>query len=181
MNALAAYGLLAHGLLFGALVALLPLGEMRARAALAATAMAMVVGIAPAMHGVFGTPSLTLLLLATLQLAGLPAPLGERAARGLLAFALPFYAMALGLGAFDPYALGYQPWAPLALLAPVGIMLWWKRQDAWLLILALDLAAYAGGLFANLWDALFDPLLVLLALIVATRPWAARFIASRNR
>jgi hypothetical protein len=181
MNAAAAYGLLAHGVLFGALVALLPLGDMRARAALAATAMAMMVGIAPAMHGIFGTPSLTLLLLATLQLAGQPAPLGERAARGLLAFALPFYAMALGLGAFDPYAPGYEPWAPLALLAPVGFMLWWKRQDAWLLILALDLAAYAGGLFANLWDALFDPLLVLLALVVAIRPWAARVIASRTR
>lgn len=181
MNALAAYGLLAHGLLFGALVALLPLGEMRARAALAATAMAMVVGIAPAMHGVFGTPSLTLLALATLQLAGQPAPLGERPARGLLAFALPFYAMALGLGVFDPYALGYQPWAPLALLLPLGIMLWWKRQDTWLLILALDLAAYAGGLFANLWDALFDPLLALLALLIVIRPWAVRFIESRIR
>jgi len=181
MNATAAYGLLAHGLIFGALVALLPLGEMRARAALAATALAMAVGIAPAMHGIFGTPSLTLLALAVFQLAGQPAPLGERTARGLLAFALPFYAMALGLGAFDPYALGYQPWAPLALLAPLGIALWWRRQEVWLLILALDLAAYAGGLFANLWDALFDPLLVLLALIVASRPWVMRLIASRNR
>jgi len=181
LNATAAYGLLAHGLIFGALVALLPLGEMRARVALAATALAMAVGIAPAMHGFFGTPSLTLLLLATLQLAGRPAPLGELPARGLLAFALPFYATALGLGSFDPYALGYQPWAPLALLAPVGIALWWKRQDVWLLILTLDLAAYAGGLFVNLWDALFDPLLVLLALIVVSRPWATRLIASRNR
>jgi hypothetical protein len=107
--------------------------------------------------------------------------LGERPARGLLAFALPFYATALGLGAFDPYALGYQPWAPLALLVPVGIALCWKRQDVWLLILTLDLAAYAGGLFANLWDALFDPLLVLLALIVVSRPWATRLIASRNQ
>jgi hypothetical protein len=60
-------------------------------------------------------------------------------------------------------------------------MLWWKRQDVWLLILAIDLAAYAGGLFANLWDALFDPLLVLLSLAVATRPLAVRLIASRTR
>jgi hypothetical protein len=59
--------------------------------------------------------------------------------------------------------------------------LWWKRLDAWLLILALDLAAYAGGLFANLWDALFDPLLVLLALALVVRQWAIRLIASRNR
>ena len=35
MNAQAAYGILAHGLIFGAFVALLPLGELRARAALA--------------------------------------------------------------------------------------------------------------------------------------------------
>lgn len=181
MNATAAYGLLAHGVIFGALVALLPLGDLRGRAALAATAMAMMVGIAPAMHGVFGTPSLTLLALAALQLAGKPSPLTTRPAGGLLAFALPFYAMALGAGPFDPYALGYQPWAPLALLAPLGIVLWWKCRDVWLMILVADLAAYASGLFANLWDALFDPLLVLIALIVATRPLAVRLIGSRTR
>lgn len=181
MNATAAYGLLAHGLIFGALVARLPLGEWRARAALAATAMALAVGIAPAMHGVFGTPSLTLLLLAVLQLAGRPALLGELPARGLLAFALPFYATALGLGAFDPYTLGYRPWALLAALTPLGIVLWWKRQDIWLLILIIDLAAYAGGLFANLWDALLDPLLALLALIVVGRPLAMRLIAAGTR
>lgn len=181
MNALAAYGLLAHGLIFGALVALLPLGEMRARAALAATTLALLVGVVPVMHGVFGTPSLTLLALAVHQLAGKPSPLSYRPALGLLAFALPFYAAALGAGAFDPYALGYQPSALLAGLAPLGLLLWWKRLDAWLLILALDLAAYAGGLFANLWDALFDPLLVLLALALVVRQWAIRLIASRTR
>lgn len=181
MNAAAAYGLLAHGVIFGALIALLPLGDLRARAALAATAMAMVVGIAPAMHGIFGTPSMTLLSLAVLQLAGKPSPLSPRPALGLLAFVLPFYMMALGMVTFDPYAFGYQPWAPLILLAPIGFGLWWQRQDVWLMILAADLAAYAGGFFANLWDALFDPLLVLLALIVAARPLAFRLIASGTR
>ena len=139
MNLLAAYGLLAHGLIFGALAALLPLGELRARVALAATTLAMVVGIAPAMHGFFGTPSVTLVALAMLQLAGkAPSPLSYRAALGLLIFALPFYATALGGGSFDPYALGYQPSALLASLALVGLALWWKRLDGWLLILAAD-------------------------------------------
>lgn len=182
MNALAAYGLLAHGLLFGALASLLPLGEMRPRVTLAATALAMIVGIAPAMHGVFGTPSLTLLLLAIFQLANKAAsPLSYRPALGLLAFALPFYAASLGGGSFDPYALGYQPGALLALLIPVGMGLFWKRQDSWLIILAADLAGYASGLFANLWDVLVDPLLVLLALILVLRQRVIRFIASRRR
>ena len=51
MNVQAAYGLLAHGLIFGALVTLLPLGQLRARAALLATGLALVAGIAPMMHG----------------------------------------------------------------------------------------------------------------------------------
>ena len=182
MNLLAAYGLLAHGLIFGALAALLPLGDMRPRVALAATTLALVVGIAPGMHGIFGTPSLTLLALALLQLADkTPSPLSFRPALGLLVFAVPFYAASLGLGSFDPYALGYQPTMLLAVLAPFGLALWWKRQDAWLAILAADLAGYASGVFANLWDVLLDPLLVLLALIIVLRQSVVHFIASRRR
>lgn len=182
MNPLAAYGLLAHGLIFGALTALVPFGNLRARVALAATTLALVVGIAPGMHAFFGTPSLTLLALAILQLADrTPSPLSYRLALGLLAFALPFYAAALGFGSFDPYALGYQPTLLLAALLPVGLALWWKRQDTWLLILSVDLAGYASGVFANLWDVLFDPLLVLLALIVVLRQQVIRLIAARAR
>ncbi len=173
MNALSAiapitaYGLLAHSLIFGALFALLPLGPLRHRAALGATALALVAGIAPSMHGVFGTPSLTLLQLAILAHAGRPSPFNMRIACGLLGFSAIFYIAALGLGPFDPYAPGYQPLVILAALAPLGLLLWWRRQHAWLTILAVDLAGYASGLFANLWDTLFDPLLVALALLVA--------------
>jgi hypothetical protein len=100
MNAVAAYGLLAHGLIFGALVALLPLGGLRQRAALTATALALIAGIAPVMHGTFGTPSLTLLQLALLHLANrAPSPFTYRPALGLLIFALLFYPAALGWGA----------------------------------------------------------------------------------
>lgn len=182
MNAAAAYGLLAHGLIFGALVALLPLGGLRPRAALTATAVALLAGIAPVMHGTFGTPSLTLLQLALLHLANrTPSPFSYRPALGLLLFGALFYPAALGWGAFDPYALGYQPWAVLTALIPLAGALWWQRQDSWLIILAVDLAAYATGIFANLWDVLFDPLLVLLALIVVGRRAVTRIIASRTR
>ncbi|MBS1143601.1 MAG: hypothetical protein H6R14_1007 [Proteobacteria bacterium] len=182
MNILAAYGLLAHAVIFGALATLIPLGELRARVALSASTLALLVGIAPGMHAYFGTPSLTLLALAVIQLADkTPSPLTYRPALGLLAFALPFYATALGLGTFDPYALGYQPALLLGVLLPLGLALWWKRQDAWLAILAIDLAGYASGVFGNLWDVLFDPLLVMLALIVVGRQQVVRLIASRTR
>ncbi|NTV69973.1 MAG: hypothetical protein HGA71_07495 [Azonexaceae bacterium] len=182
MNFIAAYGLLAHALIFGALTALVPFGELRARVALAATTLALLVGIAPGMHAFFGTPSLTLVALAVLQLADkTPSPLRYRPALGLLVFAIPFYAASLGFGSFDPYALGYQPTLLLAALLPLGQALWWKRLDVWLVILVIDLAGYASGVFANLWDVLLDPLLVLLALIVVVRQWVIRLIASRPR
>ena len=181
MNTLAAYGLLAHGLIFGATVALLPLGELRAKAALMATTLALLAGIAPFMHGTFGTPSLTLLQLALLQLAGkTPSPLSYRPALSLLLLAALFYPAAFGWGAFDPYALGYQPAALLFALIPLAGVLWWRRLDNWLIILAIDLAGYASGLFANLWDALLDPLLVLLALIVVGHRLVAGIRAAKN-
>lgn len=182
MNPVASYGLLAHSLIFGALIALLPLGPLRARAALAATALALLTGIAPAMHGFFGTPSVTLLQLAILQLAGrTPSPLGDRPALGLVIFALFFYPAALGWGPFDPYASGYQPWMLLAACIPVAAALSWRRLDRWLLILTVDLAAYASGIFANLWDALLDPLLVLGALVVVLLNVRRRFTGPGNR
>ncbi len=180
MNLLAAYGLLAHALICGGLLALLPLGQFRARVALAATTVALLVGIAPALHSSFGTPSLTLLQLALLQTAGRqPSPFGYRPALGLLGLAGVFYPLALGWGDFDPYALGYQPWGLLAGLGLVAALLFRRHANAWLLILAIDLSGYAGGLFANLWDALFDPLLVLLAACVIGRHWLLRYLLRR--
>lgn len=177
----AAYGLLGQALVFGALGAALPLGELRGRAGLLATTLALFAGIAPAMHGIFGPPSLTLLTLALLHLGGRAPNFALRPAIGLLAFALLFYGTALGWGPFDPYALGYQPWPLLAALLPVAGALWWRRLDAALLVLAIDLAGYALGLFDNLWDALLDPLLVLLALFVVLRHLLLLAIAARRR
>lgn len=178
----AAYGLLAHGLLFGALITLVPLGTFRARAALAATTLSLLIGIAPIMLAVFGPPSTTLLSLAVLQLAGQqPSPLSRLPALAIIGMATGLGVSASALIPSDLYALGYQPWPLLAALLAMGIALWWKRQMPWLLILSIDLLAYAGGLFANLWQALLDPLLVVLALAVALRAPLARLIASRRR
>ena len=182
MSIEAAYGLLAHALIFGALAALLPFGIYRARVALAATALALMIGIAPFMLALFGLPSTTLLCLALLNLAGVPAsPLTRLPAVAVVGSAAGLYLSAAGWFSGDIHALGYQPWPLLAALLPIGLALGWKGQTSWLLILAVDLLAYAGGLFANLWQALLDPLLVLLALAVALRETLARLIASRRR
>lgn len=182
MSLEAAYGLLAHALIFGALAALLPFGIFRARVALAATALSLMIGIAPLMVAVFGPPSTTLLCLALLNLAGAQSsPLTRLPALAVLGSAAGLYLSTAGWLPGDIHALGYQPWPLLAALLPIGLGLWWKGQTTWLLILAIDLLAYAGGLFANLWTALFDPLLGLLALAVVLRQGAIRFIASRNR
>lgn len=176
MSVIPAYGLLAHGMIFGALVALLPLGIRRPSFILVAIATAIISGLASAMHGVFGAPSLTLLQLAVLQVTSrTPSPLTYRAALSLLLFSLLFYAATLGWGSFDPYALGYQPRILLFVLIPLGGLLWLNKVNIWLGVLAIDLLGYASGLFPNLWDALFDLLLVLIALIVVGRQWVIRF------
>lgn len=182
MSIEAAYGLLAHALIFGALAALLPFGIFRARVALAATALSLMIGVAPLMLAVCGPPSTTLLCLALLNLAGVPTPsLTRLPAVAVVGSATGLYLSAIGWLPGDIYALGYQPWPLLAALLPIGLALSWKGQTTWLLILTIDLLAYAGGLFANLWQALLDPLLVLLALVVVLREALVRLIASRRR
>ena len=182
MTLLAAYGLLAHGLIFGALVSVLPIGFLQARAGMAGTALALIVGIAPAMHAFFGTPSATLLALAILQLAGYKrAAISAQGARSLILFSALYYTAALGWGPWDPYEAGFQPWALLTALLPLALALWWRGMHLWLCILAFDLALYACGVFANLWDALLDPLLVLLAVLIAARQQLPRLIARRAR
>lgn len=170
MNPTAIYGWLAHAIVFGALLSLLPLGAKRRHIGMAAVPLALLAGIATLLHGFAGPPSATLLALAVWQLASRGAsPLGQRPAWLVIGVAMVFYPLALGLGPFDPYAIGYQPWPLLLACGGLAAALWHCRRNDWLLILAIALAAYAGGLFANLWDALLDPLLVLAALAVVVR------------
>jgi hypothetical protein len=74
-----------------------------------------------------------------------------------------FYVLALGSGSFDPYAFGYQPW-PLLL----GLTAWvaWRGRSAPALtvLLGLDLGIFSlhGLASDNLWDYLFDPVLMIV-------------------
>ena len=165
MNAAALYGLIAWGILAGAAATFLPRGRRRsvgiAVAGVALTPLFAGESLAMGLHGLMAAPSASLFLLGLWRLA-MPrrASLPRGAAAWILVAAgLSFYALALGVGPLDPYGPGYQP---ALLIAALGAWLAWQRHTAALVILGLDLLAYGAGLFANLWDALFDPVLVVL-------------------
>lgn len=169
MTPAALTGLLASALALGALATWLPSRHRQLAGWIAV--VAALPTIAPWLHGALGSPSFTLAQLALLRLLapGQPTPLGRNAALALVTGAMLLYPLALGLGPFDPYDLGYRPLPLLLALAPLGLWLAWRGPQAWLLLLAGDLLAYAGGLYDNLWNALADPLLILLAAIVLAR------------
>ncbi|MBS1191342.1 MAG: hypothetical protein H6R10_3134 [Rhodocyclaceae bacterium] len=186
MSAAVLYGPAAWVVLLGAAASFLPRGR---RLPVALGAMGL--GLAPllageslamALHGAFAAPSFTLLQLALRRLLAPRSPgyLGAGSAGVLLMIALVFYPPALGLGPFDPYGLGYQPLPLLLALLPLAGWLAWRRQQGWLVILGGDLLAYAAGLFGNLWDALFDPLLVLLAAATLVAAWISRRRSGRS-
>lgn len=141
-------------------------------AALSLVPLADGVSAAMAMRALWGDPSVTTLQLVALSLADRPADFNRGQAIALALFGIAFYALALGFGDFDPYRIGYTAGPLLAILAGVTVSAWWRGQPLYLWLLAVDLAAFAAGVFesTNLWDALFDPLLIIAAVVVALRP-----------
>ncbi|QDX80150.1 hypothetical protein B9N43_02075 [Denitratisoma sp. DHT3] len=168
--------LLGQALLIAALLAL-PFRGRRRWLALPAAALSLIplqegVSVAMMLRGLWGDFSITGLQLLALSLAGRPAAaLGWRGPAVIAAGGLLFYPLALGLGDFDPYRLGYAAWPLLLPCAVLALLAWWRGQALWLWLLAVDLIAYAAGLpeSPNLWDTLLDPLLVLAMLIIALR------------
>ncbi|SRR5579871_6388937 len=61
------------------------------------------------------------------------------------------------------------PRFPSAAMVPVGIALIVHRKHLLLLIGAIDLLAYAFGLFENFWSALFDPVLIVVCCVFLTK------------
>ncbi len=91
--------------------------------------------------------------------------------RAMLIAGLLFYPLALGLGMFDPYRLGYgNLWFMLALL---GLAAWSSLRYSTLfaLCIASAVAAWSAGWYesANLWDYLLDPWLAIYAAAVETK------------
>jgi len=94
----------------------------------------------------------------------------------LLFGALLLYPMALGLGPFDPYGLGFSgPLLP-SCLAALAILAWFTalRSGALVLLAALWAWQLRLGESANLWDYLLDPWTALALLGVEIRRLLSR-------
>lgn len=97
--------------------------------------------------------------------------------RAILIAGLLFYPLALGLGMFDPYRLGYgNLWFVLALS---GLAVWSSLRYSTLfaLCMASAVTAWSVGWYesANLWDYLLDPWLVIYAGAVQMKLLFARW------
>lgn len=135
-------------------------------------------GLAAGVHAFLGAPSATLMQLALLSFFHKPWPPlpGRRATLVLSGVLLVFYLLSLGawqIHWFDPYAWGFLPdesvWLGLLTLA---YLLYRQQQSGWLMILSLDILFWRTGFIAsrNLWDALIDPLLLVILLYLTFRP-----------
>lgn len=124
-------------------------------------------------RGALGDLSVTTMLLLAIgvvtavsgwQVAGLRERGALLAAVALMGLVL--YPLALGLGDFDPYALGYGSAALLALLGVAVLAAWFAHWHAIVVIVTLAIAAQLAGALdsQNLWDYLIDPLLWFYAL-----------------
>jgi hypothetical protein len=176
LSAAALYNLVSASLLVGAGVSLLPIPSRRLAGILAA--IVSLFTLAPAVAGFVGPPSATLTQVALLQLCGQKDLIAREtiAALLLVILALIFYPLSLGLGPFDLFDIGYRPKLILLAMIPIGIALIVHRKHVLLFIGAVDLLAYALGLFDNLWSALFDPMLVVVCCACLAKTAASRWI-----
>jgi len=82
--------------------------------------------------------------------------------------ALTLYPLALGVGAFDPYRLGYDNQQFVAGLLLVALAAWFWKYYLVALCIALATLAWAAGWYesGNIWDYLLDPFVSIYALAV---------------
>jgi hypothetical protein len=74
--------------------------------------------------------------------------------------------MALGVGAYDPYQLGYDNWPFVVVLLLFALATWLRGYTMITLCIALAMLAWAIGWYEsdNLWDYLIDPFAAIYAL-----------------
>ena len=79
--------------------------------------------------------------------------------------ALLFYPMALGVGKFDPYQLGYGSLPLIVALSVVAAAALWMRWHLIAVVVILAVLTWSVGWYesANLWDYLIDPVAAIYA------------------
>jgi hypothetical protein len=80
--------------------------------------------------------------------------------------ALLLYPMALGIGTYDPYRLGFGDPLVVAALLLLALAAWYGNYTTIALCLSLSVLAWTLGWYEsdNLWDYLLDPLVAIYAL-----------------
>ena len=96
--------------------------------------------------------------------------------------ALALYPMALGVGSFDPYRLGYGSSQFVAMLLLLALVAWFWKFTLIALCVAFATIAWAVGWYEsdNLWDYLLDPFVSIYAL-AAIVVYAVKAVAQRDR
>ena len=134
-------------------------------------------------RGLTGDLSMTTMLLLGLHLWNVPTGRalldGEERALWFVLIALAavfLYPMALGLGNYDPYALGFGSRGFLAALLAVTLVAGWMHRRWIMLGILASTTAWLAGLLEsrNLWDYLVDPLLATFAVCSLVRVGWAR-------
>ncbi len=85
----------------------------------------------------------------------------------VLTLAFTLYPMALGVGPYDSYMLGYQPSVLLTLVAAMGVLAVQKKYWVSAATVVVVLFGYWLRVLPsqNFWDYLLDPILVIFAVI----------------
>jgi len=92
--------------------------------------------------------------------------------------ALALYPMALGVGAYDPYRLGYGDPLFVSALLLLALAAWFWKSTLIALYIAFATLAWAVGWYEsnNLWDYLIDPFVSIYALCAIIIQAAKRLI-----
>ncbi len=145
--------------------------QRSARFAVLAAAVSFIpvggLAVAGYVRGVTGDLSTTTLLLLC---AGFVGGIGRSERLTISALvassALFLYPMALGLGPFDPYRLGFAPQGLLLGVLALALVAWFRRFYFLLACLLVAVASHGLGLFesTNLWDYLLDPWLAVVSI-----------------
>jgi hypothetical protein len=170
LNLAVAYGQLSVALIVGASISLVPLPNHRLIGWFGFAAAFLALG--PFLYGLIGSPSFTLTQLALVRLTVPDKALAWNktfASVLTLVVGAIFYPLALGLGPFDPFDIGYRPQLLLICLTALGLVFAFRRETFPVLLTSANVMAYGAGLFSNLWSACIDPILVLLALLHVLR------------